>query len=601
MAKAGSQDNAGQRFTFLDEIGRDGPLRLISAYDSKSQQSVTLDVLEPTTAARRRQILTRAQAAATLRHPDVFAVREVLREHLPPIVVRDHDRLPSLAEHLRSDRAWSPHAAIRLTAKIATVLDRAHARGLVHGRLTPWQIRRAEPKAPYKICGFGRPLSQIDLAAIDLDELRYTAPERLEGASADKSCDLFSLGLILYALLTGRHAFNATDRTLLAAQIAETDPTAVTVLAPALPSVISNIVVRSIMHEPGLRFRNGNEFSEALERALSSVQPSDPPASPIRRSDVSRRLPLHLGTIGTVRALLFGVAIIGMVGTLYAWLRPEPQTVLRPPDEDVLPLSRLSIGETPDDEGRTQPWPIDPAPTETETTNVVSWRTFAMDADREACTRVEALELGNQILLFGVTGNAAIIDRARNQAAEIPTVIDSFWSVIAADAAGCRLLDALATPSTSPRLRLLQLADGRVPATHQTGDLLVLDVDAPLGSDSTAKSARRWHVRVDYWMADGRVAHLVPSDGRSPVIEAGQSLRIGNPAAGEWFRFEPPGGTELAVAILSAQPLTLGDRDRIEAATGYLDDLVQALKNSDAETTASIMAISVNDDDSSYR
>jgi len=593
LVDAGSEGDPGERFAWLDDIGRDDPLRLISAFDRQTGQTVSLDIVEPTTDRRRRAALDRAQAASTLRHPDILAIREILGDHDPPLVVRDHDHWPTLAEHLRSDGAWPPHAAIRLTAKIATALDRAHAGGLIHGRLTPAQIRREAAGQPYRIAGLGRPLRPIDVATVELDELRYSAPERLGGAAPDKASDLFAVGLIFYALLTGRHAFDATDRTLLAAQVAEADPTPVGTLAPALPPAVRAVVERAIMPEPGLRFRTGNDFAQALERALSSVKPTDPPATPPKRPGTSPPRRSRLATIGLTRILLFGVAIVGIAGTLYAWLRPQSPVVLRPPVETTRPLPRLADRDAPARTDDPEPWPIDPTAPETPSPAPADWRTFAARLDQRGCTRVEASESGEQTVLFGITDDAALPPVARQQAAAMPAIAATHWSVIEPGTALCQLLDGLAGGSDAPHPRLLRAADGRVPAEYHNGDLLVLDVDAPLGATSANAAARHWHVRVDYWMADGRVAHLVPAADDPPVLEAGQSRRGGDPAAGEWFRFEPPGGTELAVAILSPTPLALGERPRIEPAGDYLNDLQVALRSADPWPEVSVVAIAM--------
>ncbi|MBX9679650.1 MAG: protein kinase [Gemmataceae bacterium] len=287
------------RYSLENLIGSGGYAQVWRAYDLQLHRHVAVKVPKPNrtlTSEQVEEVLTEARQVARLKHPNIVAVHDVVREGAGYFIVADLIEGQTLAARLGQGRM--PVAeVVTLLAQVARVIDYAHAQGVIHRDLKPANIFLDRAGQPH-VGDFGLARSREDL--IDGSDRRgtlaYSSPEQLEGRPLDGRSDIWSLGVILYELLTGRQPFADDNPARLRQAILSGAP-------PALPGVsepVATVCLRCLALKPEDRFARGNDLAVALETA---VQPEN-----------SRRW-----------LLTVGILLLGLTGVLTwaAWPTPH--------------------------------------------------------------------------------------------------------------------------------------------------------------------------------------------------------------------------------------------------------------------------------------
>lgn len=188
---------------------------------------------------------------------------------LPPAPVGDR----TLDDNLVAARKWDPRDAADLVARVADAVQRLHVLGFVHGELSPSGI---------VMDGQGVPSVSPPLGGWHLLERRsrglghlispYSAPERLGTPSGRPLplVDIYSLGVILYELLTGQKPFAASDPADLALSILKGAPAPPRQVDSSIPAELESICLKAMAKDPGARYRTASEFAAALRKFLGA-------------------------------------------------------------------------------------------------------------------------------------------------------------------------------------------------------------------------------------------------------------------------------------------------------------------------------------------
>jgi hypothetical protein len=269
------------------EIGRGGMGVVYLAEDTRLGRLVALKALAPefTQDEHRRERLRReARAAAALSHPGiatVYALEEI------------EGQLYIASEHvtgatLRSDIERGPmplDPLLRVGVETARALAAAHARGIVHRDLKPENIIRSA-SGVVKILDFG--VARFDWqgqpGARGLTEAgtlvgtpAYMSPEQLEGGEVDARSDVFSLGVLLFELVSGLHPFEGPTPASTAARVIAADPPRLSELNPLVPGELERVINRCLQKRPDERYQSAAEVAAELE-ALRGGTPLPHPA-----------------------------------------------------------------------------------------------------------------------------------------------------------------------------------------------------------------------------------------------------------------------------------------------------------------------------------
>jgi serine/threonine protein kinase len=270
------------RFEIDSEIGHGAMGIVYRGRDTKINRVVaikTISVLDQDAEEAqefRERFFLEAQAAGGLSHPGIVTIFDVGEEpdsKVPYIVMeyvsgRPLSRILSATEN----RKLPLGASLQLVQEIAEALHYAHSCGVIHRDIKPANILVTRD-GHAKIADFGIAKisdSQMTLPGRTLGSPAYMAPEQLTGSQADARSDLFSLGVILYTVLTGHRPFQGNSATTVISKVAHHDPLPVTVFESDFPPALNRIVLKAIAKDPEQRYQTGEELAGDLYRLRAS-------------------------------------------------------------------------------------------------------------------------------------------------------------------------------------------------------------------------------------------------------------------------------------------------------------------------------------------
>ncbi|HTW31699.1 MAG TPA: protein kinase [Candidatus Sulfotelmatobacter sp.] len=269
------------RYEILAELGRGAMGVVYKARDPQIDRFVALKTVslwgqEPDQEAEfRLRFINEAQAAGRLHHPGIVSVFDMGEnpENRDPYIVLEYVSGESLNKILHREKKLPLPRALKLAEEIADALDYAHTQGVVHRDIKPANILINET-GNAKIADFG--IAKLNLAHFTLPGRvlgtpAYMAPEQLSGEGADGRSDLFSLGVILYTMVTGHSPFQGNSATTVCFKVANREPVAASALDLTLPADIDAIIARAMAKLPEERYQRGAEFAADL-RILQQPQ-----------------------------------------------------------------------------------------------------------------------------------------------------------------------------------------------------------------------------------------------------------------------------------------------------------------------------------------
>jgi Tol biopolymer transport system component len=275
--------SAGERlgpYEVIALIGAGGMGEVYRSRDTRLQRDVAIKVL-PTHLSTDRQGAARfdreARAIAALNHPNICAIYDVGQQADRQFFVMELLEGESLHSRLSRGPLEFP-AFMEHAIALADALDAAHARGLLHRDLKPANIF-ITTRGQAKILDFGlaKQLAsfegvthaaedQITDAAGGVGTLAYMSPEQLRGVPLDARTDVFSLGLVLYEMATGQHAFRGPTNAVISAAILGADPKPPRELRPELSGTLEGIILKALEKDRDLRYQGAAELRTDLKR-----------------------------------------------------------------------------------------------------------------------------------------------------------------------------------------------------------------------------------------------------------------------------------------------------------------------------------------------
>lgn len=266
-------------YRVLEVLGQGGFGTVVKAYDRKLLRVVALKTMMNDLAATspaRKRFLREARAGAAVRHENVVCIYAVEETPVPYLVMEYVPGL-SLQKHLDDQGPLAVTEVLRIGARIARGLAAAHATGLIHRDVKPANVMLLPGETPtVKLTDFGLARA-VDDAALTQSGMvsgtpMYMAPEQARGESPDHRSDLFSLGSVLYVMVTGRPPFRANSSLAVMARVAEAAPRPIREIIPETPSWLCDIIAKLHAREPEDRYACAEEVAKVLERSLAAWQ-----------------------------------------------------------------------------------------------------------------------------------------------------------------------------------------------------------------------------------------------------------------------------------------------------------------------------------------
>lgn len=341
------------RYRIVRELGKGGMGAVYLAEDSILDRLVAIKL--PYSSPCRSEILhrfeTEAKILAKLQHPNICPIYDVAKFSGHLAITMAYIDGHSLADYIRAPGKQPIRQSVNLIRKLAVALYYAHLSGVVHGDLKPANIMIDKRKEPV-ITDFGLANRQTETQSSPgaipklMGTPSYMAPEQIDGSieRLTETCDIYSLGAVLFELLTGRPPFIATNLQDLILKICNNQPVPPSSIRYELPLHLDLICKRALEKKPGDRFSSMKEFANALtdylngnpevaEKTVSTIEPTVSKDEPVAEPFKAWRW------VGLVAAIPF-------FGLLIWWINSSrPTTHHYPPTNKIIAATQSAISE----------------------------------------------------------------------------------------------------------------------------------------------------------------------------------------------------------------------------------------------------------------
>jgi eukaryotic-like serine/threonine-protein kinase len=267
------------RYELLEELGSGGTATVFRAHDRLRGADVAVKLLHQRLTEDHvtvEQFRQEACHAARLQHPNIVRSCERGESGGLHFIVMEHVRGRSLSARLAFNRPLEAAHAIEIVLQILEATGFTHDEGVVHCDLTPGNVI-VDPRGQVKVIDFGiartRTAAMRPTASL-MGTVEYMSPERLSGDPGSEACDIYSVGVILYELVTGRPPFGGELVSTVARRHAEERPIPPSAINPSIAPGLDAIIMRALEKAPDARYPSAREFAAALRREAGTRKPT---------------------------------------------------------------------------------------------------------------------------------------------------------------------------------------------------------------------------------------------------------------------------------------------------------------------------------------
>jgi serine/threonine protein kinase len=320
-------DNLG-KYKILNEIGRGGMATVYKAWDAEHSRHVAIKVLHAqltVDALFVKRFRQEAAAVSSLSHPNIVAVYDVGQEDDFHYLVMEYLEGQPLSRLMEPQAPWPLTRTLRVIRQVADALDYAHSKGFIHRDIKPSNII-VGPGDHATLTDFGIAKATrgttLTRTGMLIGTPQYMSPEQCLGRHVDSRSDIYSLGVVLYEMLTRRVPFTADNTLSILYKHVHGTAASPASVNPAVPTRVEPVVAKALEKQPDKRHSTAGEMALALERALAGGPTPEEVATAATRT-LSRQAPRarrRLGLIGVVVA----VASIAVGALLLASLAHLP-------------------------------------------------------------------------------------------------------------------------------------------------------------------------------------------------------------------------------------------------------------------------------------
>jgi TolB-like protein/Tfp pilus assembly protein PilF/predicted Ser/Thr protein kinase len=262
----------------IEEIGRGGMGVVYKAEDLKLKRCVALKFLPPhlmDSHELKERFLIEAQAAAALSHPNICVIYEVGESEERPYIAMEYIDGETLRDRIRREPLKAGEA-LDIAVQVAAGLGEAHSKGIIHRDIKSANIMVTD-KGQAKVMDFGlaklRGGSSLTKSQTTLGTVSYMSPEQARGDSMDGRTDIWSLGVVLYEMLSGELPFKGDHDQAVIHSILHREPKPLGKIRPGLPPGLENIVLHALTKNPADRYQTMEDFRRDLEAVAEGLKP----------------------------------------------------------------------------------------------------------------------------------------------------------------------------------------------------------------------------------------------------------------------------------------------------------------------------------------
>ena len=273
-----------ERYKLVDYLGQGGMSLVYRAIDIRTGHSVAIKILKSEynhDVEFLERFQREAHAAGRMSHHNIVNLLDVGTEGDFRYLVLEYISGNTLKDIIKEKGALNPNTAIQIAIRILSALQHAHENGIIHRDIKPQNVL-VNTNGHIKVADFGiaritntKTISKKDMV---IGSVHYSSPEQARGNVVQATSDIYSTGIVLYEMLTGRVPFIGDNPVTVAMQQVNAAPPPIRDLNPSVPPAIASVVMKALEKTPQRRFQSAREMADALLKAKEGVaiEPSPP-------------------------------------------------------------------------------------------------------------------------------------------------------------------------------------------------------------------------------------------------------------------------------------------------------------------------------------
>ncbi len=316
------------RYEIIELIGSGGMANVYKALCHRLNRYDAVKIMRDETAQNeefRKRFRAESQAVAMLSHPNIVSVYDVSHSDDVEYIVMELIDGITLKEYLRQKGAIAPSEALDFTIQIAKALEHAHGKGIIHRDIKPQNIMLLK-NGMIKVADFGIAELQNDIEESNgetVGSVHYIAPEQARGAAPDARSDIYSLGIVMYEMLTGRLPYVGDTDVEVAVKHMNTVPVSPREIVPEIPEELERICLKAMDADIDARYQTAGELlrdleqfkkqsltAHVLEDSDSVLIDSDDTPRRVKKNKRGGRLSFSIGFFAVLLVIILGFVFV---------------------------------------------------------------------------------------------------------------------------------------------------------------------------------------------------------------------------------------------------------------------------------------------------
>lgn len=317
------------RYEIIELIGSGGMANVYKALCHRLNRYDAVKIMRDETAANtelRRRFRAESQAVAMLSHPNIVSVYDVSHNDDVEYIVMELIDGITLKQYLQKKSVLDPSEVLDFTIQTAKALEHAHSKGIIHRDIKPQNIMLLKD-GMIKVADFG--IASLENTVEEnngetVGSVHYIAPEQARGEAPDARSDIYSLGIVMYEMLTGRLPYVGNSDVEVAVKHMNTDPVTPRDIVPSIPEELERICLKAMNSNIDERYQTASEMLADLEQYKAQslaahvledseavlIDSEEPPRRRAQRSRRSKKIALSSGILAVLLFVIIGFVFL---------------------------------------------------------------------------------------------------------------------------------------------------------------------------------------------------------------------------------------------------------------------------------------------------